>query len=96
MAAQDQAVRTNAIKVKLDKQEGEAMCNIVQDQRRDGHTHIISKCSELAQLEYKKRQNNVAIAVHWSLCETYHMKRSEQWYQHTAEPFIETESVKIL
>jgi len=26
MAAQDQALRTNAIKVKIDKEEGEAMC----------------------------------------------------------------------
>jgi len=34
--------------------------------------------------------------VHWSLCETYHIKRSEQWYQHTTEPVIETESIKIL
>jgi len=64
--------------------------------REETVTHIIRKCSKLAQLQYKKRHNKVAAAVHWSLCETYHIKRSEQWYQHTTEPVIETESVKIL
>ena len=56
----------------------------------------VSKCSKLAHLEYKKRHDKVAGAVHWSLCETYHIKDFEQWYQHTAEPVIETQRVKIL
>jgi len=64
--------------------------------REETGTHIISEYSKLAQLEYKKRHDKVAGAVHWSLCETYHIKRSEQWYQYTTELVIETESVKIL
>ena len=95
MAAQDQALRTNAIKVKIDKQEDESMCRMCKN-REETVTHIISECSKLAQLEYKKRHDNVAGAVHWSLCETYHIKHSEQWYQHMTEPVIETESVNIL
>ena len=68
------------------------MCN----NREETIMHIKSVGSKLAQLEYKKRHDKVAGAVHWSLCETYHIKRSKQWYQHTTEPVIETESVKIL
>jgi len=79
MAAQDQALRTNTIKVKIDKQEGEAMCRMCKN-REETVTHIISECSKLAQLEYKKRRG----AVHWSLCETYHIKPSKQWYQATS------------
>jgi len=30
-------------------------------------THIISECSKLAQLEYKKTHDKVAGAVHWGL-----------------------------
>jgi len=71
MAAQDQALRTNAIKVKIDKQEGEAMCRMCKN-REETVTHIISECSKLAQLEYKKRYDKLAGAVHWSLCQTYH------------------------
>ena len=55
-----------------------------------------SDCSNLAQLEYKKRHDKVVGAVHWSLCETYDIKHSEQWHQHTTEPVIEMQSVKIL
>ena len=31
MAAQDQALQTNAIKAKIDKQEGEAMCRMCKN-----------------------------------------------------------------
>jgi len=95
MAAQDQALPTNAIKVKIDKEEGETMCRMCKN-REETVKHIISECSKLAQLEYKRIHDKVAGAVHWSLCETYHIKHSELWYQHAAELVIETESVKIL
>ena len=58
--------------------------------------YIIRECSKLAQLEYKKSHDKIDGAVHWSLCETYHIKHSEQWYQHMTELVIETDSVKIL
>jgi len=55
---------------KIDKEEGEAMCRICKN-TEETVTHIISQCqcSKLAQLEYKKRRDKVAGAVHWSLCE---------------------------
>ena len=52
MAAQ--ALQTNAIKVKIDKQEGETMCRMCKI-RKETVRHIISKCSKLAQMEYNKR-----------------------------------------
>jgi len=98
MAAQDQALRTNAIKVKIDKQEGEATCRMCKN-REETVTHIISGCCKLVQLgegiQEEARQSRRRCHI-WSLCETYHIKRSEQWYQHTTEPVIETENVKIL
>jgi len=94
MAAQDQALQTNAIKVKIDKQEGEATCRMCKN-REETVTHVISECTKLAQLECKKRDDKVTGAVYWSLCETYHIKHSEQWYQHTAEPVVEMQSVIV-
>jgi len=41
MAAEDQghqALRTNTIKVKIEKQEGEAMCRMFKN-REESHTH---------------------------------------------------------
>ena len=59
-------------------------------------SHIVSECSKLAQLEYKRRHDKVAGAVHWSLCNKYSVQCSQQWYQHTTEPVIDKENVKIL
>ena len=53
MAAQDEALRTNAIKVKIDKQEGEAKCRMCKN-REETVAHIISKCSKLAQLNTRR------------------------------------------
>jgi len=79
------------VKVKIDKHESERRCRICKN-REETVTHIISECSKLVQPEYKKRHDKVTEAVNWSLCETYHIKRSEHWYQHTAKPVIETEN----
>jgi len=95
MAAQDQALRINVIKVKIDNQEGDVRCKMCKD-REETLVHLASECSKLAQLEYKKKHNKVAGIVHWSLCEKYGLSRSDQWFQHTGEPVIETEKIKIL
>jgi len=53
MVAQDQALRTNAIKVKIGKQDSDAtykMCKTKQEIIAD----IASECNKLAQLEYKR------------------------------------------
>ena len=33
-------------------------------------SHLVSKCSKLAQREYKQRDGNVAKCIHWLLAET--------------------------
>ena len=94
-AAQDQALRTNAIKVKIDKQEGDPTCRMCKA-KEESVGHLVSECSKLAQTEYKGRHDKVATAVHWSLCEKYGIERAERWYKHRAEAVVETERVKIL
>jgi len=48
------------------KDELEAMCRMCKN-REETVTHIISECSKLAQLEYKKNHDKVDGDVHWSL-----------------------------
>jgi len=69
-AVQDQALRTNAIKVKIDKQEGDVRCRMCKDSE-EAVAHLTSDCISLAQLEYKETHDKVAGTVHWSLCEKY-------------------------
>ena len=56
MAAQNQSIRTNLVKAKIYKSQGNSLCRVCRkvDESID---HIISGCSKLAQKEYKRRHN---------------------------------------
>jgi len=44
-----------------------------------------------------QRHDKVTGTVRWSLCNKYSVQCiTQQWYQHTAEPVIDNENVKIL
>ena len=95
VAAQDQALRTNWIKSKIDKDGSQPLCRLCfhQDETID---HVLSGCSKLAQQDYKARHDKVAAALHWNLCKKYHFDHHKQWYNHHAEKVLENESVKLL
>ena len=50
MAAQNQSIRTNLVKAKIDKSQGDSLCRVCRkvDESID---HIVSGCSKLAQKE---------------------------------------------
>ena len=56
VAAQNQSIRTNLVKAKIDKSQGDSLCRVCRkvDESID---HIASSCSKLAQKGYKKRHN---------------------------------------
>ena len=94
-AAQEQAIRTNYVKHKIDKTTQSPLCTMC-DKKKETISHFVSECETLAQKEYKRRHNNVARTVHWKLCGKYNLKRSEKWYEHVPEGVVENEEVKIL
>ena len=57
IAAQDNAIRTNNIKARIDKTQQNSKCRLCGD--RDETNHMISECSKLAKLEYKARHDSV-------------------------------------
>ena len=65
-AAQEQAIRTNYVKHKIDKTAQSPLCR--KCDKSETIFHIVSKCKKVAQKEYKGRQHNVARIVHWKLC----------------------------
>ena len=91
-ASQEQAIRTNYVKHKIDKTAQSPLCRMC-DKKSETISHI---CEKLAQKEYKRRHKNVARIVHWKLCGKYNLKRSEKWYEHAPEGVVENEEVKIL
>ena len=66
MAAQEQAIRTNSIKAKIDKTREESKCRMC-GQVDETVNHIISECSKLAQKEYKRRHDWVGKRIHWDM-----------------------------
>ena len=65
--------------------------------KKDGTvTYLVSKCSKLAQKEYKRRHDKVATAVHWGILKTNNLPHLKHWYEHKAEAVMENEKVEIL
>ena len=56
IAAQNNAIRTNQIKAKIDKTPQNSKCRLYGD-TDETNNHIISECSKLAQKEYKTRHD---------------------------------------
>ena len=68
MAAQNSAIRTNHIKVRIDKTQQNSKCRLCGD-RDKAINHIISECSKLAQKEYKARLDWVGKVIHGNVQE---------------------------
>ena len=91
VAAQNQSIRTNIVKAKIDKSQGDSLCRVCRkvDESKD---HIVSGCSKLALKEYKRRHDNLGKIVHWKFAR----KCKDKWYKNEAETVLEIEGYKIL
>ena len=73
-AAQEQALRTNYTKNKIDKTSENPLRRMC-DERGETVQHMICECKKLAQSEYKKTHDTDAKLVHWKLCEKHNLER---------------------
>ena len=94
-AAQEQALRTNYIKNKIDKTSENPLCRMCGE-KRETVQHVIGECKKLAQREYKRRHDTVAKLVHWKLCEKHNLERKERWYEHCPEGFVEIDDIRLI
>ena len=92
VAAQNQSIRTNLVKAKIEKNQKDMLCSLCKtaDESID---HVVSGCSKLAQKEYKRRRDNLGKIVHWKLA---NFEAGDKWYQHEPESVLENEDYKIL
>ena len=67
IVAQDNAIRTNHIKARIDKTQQNSKCRLCVDWV-ERINHIISECSKLAQKEYKARHDWVGKVIIWEMC----------------------------
>ena len=66
MAAQNNAIKTNHIKARVDKTQQNSRCRLCGD-RDETINHMTSECGKLAQKEYKTRHDWVGKAIHCEL-----------------------------
>ena len=81
MAAQDQALRTNAVKTKIEKQDVSPLGRMC-GKKDETVYHLICECSKMAQAEYHHRHNNVERIIHWELSKNHGMDAAVNWYEH--------------
>ena len=95
IAAQDNAVRTNHIKARIDKTKKNNKCRLCGD-RDETINHIISECSNLAQNEYKTRHEWLGKVNHWEMCKKFKFDHTNKWYMHNPAPVLENDTHKYL
>ena len=98
VAAQNQSIRTNLVKAKIDKQKAkkDTLCRPCK-KVDDSIDHVsISGCSKLAQKEYKRRHDNLGKIVHGKLARKCNFESGDNWYGHEPESVSENEGNKIL
>ena len=92
IATQNNAVRTNHIKARIDKTQQN------NKSRLCGETinHIISECSIFAQKEYKTWHDWVGKVIHWEMCKKFKFHHSNKLYMHNPAPVLENNTHKLL
>ena len=66
VAAQNQSIRTNLVKAKIDKSQEDSLCRVCRKVNKS-IDHIVSGYSKLAQKQYKRRHDNLGKIVQWKL-----------------------------
>ena len=95
IAAQDNAIRTTHIKVRIDKTQQNSKCRLCDD-RYETINRIISECSKLAQKEYKARHNRIGKVFHREMCKEFKFDHTNKWYMHKPAPVLENDTHKLL
>ena len=92
---QDNAIRTNHIKARIDKTQQNSKCRLCGD-KDETINHIISECCKLAQKEDKARHDWIGLVIHWDMCKKFQFDRTNKWYMHNPPPVLENEMHKHL
>ena len=95
IAAQNNAIRTNQIKVRMDKTQQNSKCRLCGD-KDETINHMISECSKLTQKEYKARHDWVGKLINWKMCKKLKFDHRNKWYMHNPAPVLENNKHKLL
>ena len=95
IVAQNNAIRTNHIKARIDKSKQNCKCRLCGD-RDETINHITSECCKLARKEYKTRHNWVGKVIHWKMCKKFRFDHTNKWYMYNPASVLEYSTHKLL
>ena len=82
IAAQNNTVRTNHIRARIDNAQQNCKCWLCGD-RDESINYIISECSKLAQKVYKTKHDWMGKVIHWGMCNKFKLDHTNKWYMHS-------------
>ena len=91
IAAQNNAIRTNHIKARIDKTQQNCKCGLCSD-RDETINHIISECSKSVQKEYKTRHDWVDKVIHWDTRKKLKFDYTNKYHMHNPAPVLENDT----
>ena len=77
VAAQNQSVRTNLVKAKIDKSQKDMLCRLCK-KADESIDQVVSGCSKLAQKEYKRKHDNLSKIIHWNHARKYNFEAGDK------------------
>ena len=101
MAAQNNALKTNQIKARIDKTQQNSKCWLcvyyhIANIWDETINHIISESSKFAQKKYKTRHDWVSKVIHWEMCSKLKFNHTNKWYIHNPAAVLENDTQKLL
>ena len=94
VAAQNQSIRTNRLKAKIDKSHGDSLWTVCK-KVHESKDYIVSGCSKLAQKESKRSNDKLGKIVYWKLARKCDFEAGDKWYENAPEIVLENEDYKI-
>ena len=95
IAAQNNAVRNNHMKVRIDKTQQNSKYRLCGD-KDEIINRIINECWKSAQKEWKTRHDWVGKVIHWEMCKKFKFDRMNKWYMHNPAPVLENDTHGLL
>ena len=95
MAAQDNAIRTDHVKTRIDKTQQNSKCRVCSD-RDETINHKVSECCKLTLKEYKTRHDCVGKVIHWEMCKNFKFDHTNKWYLHNPAAVVENDTRELL
>ena len=94
-AAQEQVIRTKAIKNGNYHKDVSPLCKLCKEEV-ESVTHIVSLSSVLAGNQYIKRHDKLGKKLLWLLCKKLEIECEDEWFSHQLESVLENDKCKIL